>query len=434
MTTTGEPVVGSPQRDYDAIQRRTIGTLLTSQASGGVGLVATYIVSALLAKDITGSRTLATIAASCLSLGAAAVSFPLARLMNTKGRRVGLRLGYLVGASGAAIAVIAGITRSYPLLCIGVFGAGAGNASNLATRYAASDLAQPERRGRTISIIIWATTLGSASGAIVSGTASDIGEKLGLPTRVGSYVLSGIMFLVAAAIVEIRLRPDPLLMAQERNAGNEQVEPAAKLSVRDSIPLIMANPAAKLAVGAMIVSQVTMVGVMALTPLHMNEGGQSQNIIGYMMTFHIFGMYLFSPVVGWLTDRVGQYPMLYASGICCTAGAGWAAATPPDGRLGVFMGNFLIGMGWCFGVVAASSLLVATFPLEQRVGVQGVGDLAMIGSGAVAGVTAGALYTFLGYSGVNSGNAGFGVLLILATAVTYVVIRRQKAAQLPLAV
>ena len=64
----------------------------------------------------------------------------------------------------------------------------------------------------------------------------------------------------------------------------------------------------------MIVSQVTMVGVMALTPLHMDEGGQSQGVIGLMMAFHIWGMYLFSPVVGSLTDRFGQYPMLYISG------------------------------------------------------------------------------------------------------------------------
>jgi MFS family permease len=399
-----------------------------------VGLVATYIVSAVLAKDITGSTSLATIAAACLSLGAAAVSFPLARLMNNHGRRVGLRLGYLIGAAGAAVAVVAAITRSYPLLCLGVFGAGAGNASNLATRYAASDLARPERRGSTISLVIWATTLGSATGAVVSGAASDVGESLGLPSKAGSYVLSGLMFLVAAAIVQIRLRPDPLLLAQERTAPIEVAE-ARRLSVRDAVPLILASPAAKLAVGAMIVSQVTMVGVMSLTPLHMKEGSQSQNVIGWMMVCHIFGMYLFSPVVGWLTDRVGQYPMLYASGLCCTAGAAWAATTPPDGRLGVFMGNFLIGMGWCFGVVAASSLLVATFPIEQRVGVQGVGDLAMIGAGALAGLTSGVLYTFLGYGGVNTGNAGFGVLLVLATAVTYLMIRRQRpAVGAPLAV
>jgi MFS family permease len=407
--------------DREAIQRRTVKVLLSSQASGGVGLVATYIVTALLAKDITGSRALATVAAACLSVGAAIVSFPLARTMSKRGRRIGLRSAYLVGAGGAAVALLGAITRSYPLLCLGVLGAGSGNAANLATRYAASDLAPPDRRARTISIIVWATTLGSTAGSVVSGFASDVGEDLGLPSKGGSYLLSGLMFLLAAAIVEILLRPDPLEVAGGVGVQLQQERPRAK----DSLALIWANPAARLAVAAMIVSQVTMVGVMSLTPLHMDEGGQSQGVIGLMMAFHIWGMYLFSPIVGSLTDRFGRYPMLYLSGGLCTWGAVWCAVTPPDAWLGVFMGNFLIGLGWSFGVVAASSLIVEQFPIEQRVGVQGVGDLAMIGSGAVAGVSSGALYALFGYGGVNAGNAVFGALLILATAGTYVIIRRQ---------
>lgn len=410
--------------DKAATQRKTVVTLLFSQASGGVGLVATYIVTALLAKDITGSKVLATVCAAFLSIGAATVSFPLARIMNSRGRRIGLRTGYLVGAVGAGIAVIAAITRSYPLLCLGVLGAGAGNAANLATRYAASDLAADERRARTISLIVWATTIGSTTGSVVSNSASDLGENLGMPAKAGSYLLSGLMFLVAAAIVETRLRPDPLLLARQLGATSDG--PVRKSSARESLGLIMANPAARLAVGAMIVSQVTMVGVMSLTPLHMDEGGQSGSVIGWMMAFHIWGMYLLSPIIGSLTDRLGQYPMLYIAGALCTAGAGWAAITPPEGALGVFMGNFLIGLGWCFGVVAASSLLVAEFPIEQRVGVQGVGDLAMIGSGAFAGVSSGLLYTLLGYGGVNAGNAAFGAVLILGTALTFVMVRRSR--------
>jgi MFS family permease len=417
--TSGERVVP----DHDAIQRRTVRVLLSSQAAGGVGLVATYIVTALLAKDITGSTVLATIAAACLSIGAAAVSYPLARVMRSRGRRVGLRLGYLIGASGAVIALVGATTRSYPLLCLGVLGAGAGNAANLATRYAASDLAREHRRARTISLIVWATAIGSTTGSVVSGFASDVGETLGLPSKGGSYLLSGLMFLLAAAIVELLLRPDPLAVAGGLGARDDT---ATKKPGRESLALIWANPAARLAVAAMVVSQVTMVGVMSLTPLHMDEGGQSQAVIGLMMAFHIWGMYLFSPVVGALTDRFGQYPMLVASGALCTLGAGWAAVTPTDGRLGVFMGNFLIGLGWSFGVVAASSLIVAQFPIEQRVGVQGVGDLAMIGSGALAGVSSGALYALFGYGGVNTGNAVFGALLIVATATTYLAVRRQR--------
>ncbi len=416
--------------ETERVQRRTVVVLLASQAAGGFGLVATYIVSALLAEDITGSSTLATIAASSLSIGSATVAAPMSKLMNKYGRRAGLRFGYLVGAGGATMAVLGAILLSFPLLCLGVFGAGAGNAANLATRYAASDLASENRRASTIAMIVWATTFGSYTGSVVSGYASDIGISLGLPDKTGSYVFAGVMFLLAAAIVEIFLRPDPLhvanAMAVERAANGTDTD-EAKPTVREAISLIMQSSQARLAVFAMIVSQVTMVGVMALTPLHMNAGDQSQNVIGHMMGFHILGMYLFSPLVGRLTDSLGKYPMLVLAGGLCTWGAVWAAVTTPDGVLGVFMGNFLIGLGWCCGVVAASSLLVELFPIHQRVSVQGVGDFAMLGAGALAGLSSGALYETFQYRGVNYVNAMFGIALALATVVTYRTFRSHKS-------
>ena len=414
------------QADKERIQKRTIIVLIASQAAGGFGLVATYIVSALLAEDITGSSTLATIAASSLSIGSAAVAAPMSKLMNKYGRRSGLRFGYLVGAGGATLAVLGAILLSYPLLCLGVFGAGAGNAANLATRYAASDLAQENRRASTISMIVWATTFGSYTGSVVSGYASEVGVSIGLPDKTGSYVFAGVMFLLAAAIVEVFLRPDPLHMANELAAegvANGTRKAEARPTVRQAISLIMQQSQARLAVFAMIVSQVTMVGVMALT-LHMNAGEQSQNVIGHMMGFHILGMYLLSPLVGRLTDSVGKYPMLYVAGGLCTWGAWWAAVTPPEGVLGVFMGNFLIGLGWCFGVVAASSLLVELYPLHQRVSVQGVGDFAMLGAGALAGLSSGALYETFQYRGVNYANALFGIALVAVTFFTYTGVRR----------
>ena len=416
------------ESDRERIQRRTIVVLIASQAAGGFGLVATYIVSALLAQDITGSATLGTVAASCLSIGSASVAVPMSRLMNRYGRRSGLRFGYLVGAGGATAAVLGAILLNYPLLCLGVFGAGAGNAANLATRYAASDLAPEHRRASTIAMIVWATTFGSAAGSAVSGFASEVGVWFGLPDKTGSYAFAGLMFLVAAAIVELFLRPDPMRVAEElassARLGADAAPAQQAPSTREAVSLIWHKPEARLAVLAMVVSQLTMVGVMALTPLHMDAGGQTQNVIGLMMAFHILGMYLFSPVVGHLTDRIGSYPMLYLAGGLCTWGAWWAAVTPPEGVLGVFMGNFLVGLGWCFGVVAGSNLMVALFPLHQRVAVQGVGDFAMLGSGAAAGLSSGALYTIFQYSGVNYANAAFGLALILATFFTYTGVRR----------
>ena len=416
------------ESDRERIQRRTMVVLIASQAAGGFGLVATYIVSALLAQDITGSPTLGTIAASCLSIGSAGVAVPMSRLMNRHGRRTGLRFGYLVGAGGATAAVLGAILLNYPLLCLGVFGAGAGNAANLATRYAASDLAPEHRRASTISMIVLATTFGSAAGSAVSGFASEVGVVLGLPDKTGSYAFAGIMFLVAAAIVELFLRPDPMEVAEDLSYSAQlsaDAEPPPRApSTREAVSLIWQKPEARLAVLAMVVGQLTMVGVMALTPLHMDAGGQTQNVIGMMMAFHIFGMYLFSPVVGHLTDRIGSYPMLYIAGGLCTWGAWWAAVTPPEGVLGVFMGNFLVGLGWCFGVIAGSNLMVALYPLHQRVAVQGVGDFAMLGSGAAAGLSSGALYSIFQYSGVNYANAAFGVALILATFFTYTGVRR----------
>ena len=428
MTVVGEQGVGSEVdtrgEEVERIQKRTVRVLLLSQATGGVGLVATYIVTAVLAKSITHSRALATVAAACLSIGAAAVSYPLSRQMSAKGRRVGLRTGYLIGACGAIVALLGAITRSYPILCLGVLGAGAGNASNLATRYAATDLASPQRRARTISVVVWTTTIGSTAGSVISGFASNAGESLGLPAKGGSYLLSGLMFLLAAGIVEMLLRPDPLVVA---GGIGKVTTHENRPRVMDSARLIWNNPTARVAAFAMIVCQVTMVGVMSLTPLHMDEGGQSQTVIGLMMAFHIWGMYLLSPVVGTLADRIGHYPMLYIAGALCTAGALWAATTPSDGRVGVFAGNFLVGLGWSFGIVAASSLIVEQFPIEQRVGVQGVGDMAMIGAGAFAGVSSGALYSIFGYGGVNFGNAAFGILLIFATTATISATRTKNA-------
>ncbi|MDG2111338.1 MAG: MFS transporter [Actinomycetota bacterium] len=407
--------------DIAAVQRRTIRTLLSSQVCGGMGLVAGYSVTALLADDLTGSKTLAGLSAACLSIGAAMASFPLARIMAKSGRRPGLRLGYVLGAGGAFLAVMAAVTGFFPLLPIGVAGIGAGNAASMATRYAAADLAPAERRAQTIGLIVWATTIGSGFGSLVSLSVFDpIGRRFGLPDYGGSFLIGALLFLVGAAIIETRLRPDPLVLA----GGVGSTEEEGRLPFRAAVKLIAAHPKARLAVLGMMISQATMVGTMTLTPLHMNDGGQSKGAISVMLFSHILGMYALSPLVGRITDKAGRYPMLVVAGSLCAAGAVWAGTTPGDQFLGLTGGQTVVGLAWCFGVIAASGLLTESFPVSQRASIQGAGDLCMAGFGALAGISAGAIVASRSYRDLNVAAAGLGVLLVVAVFVTLATDRR----------
>ena len=421
MTQVDEPVLGTGEQpstghlDIEQVQRRTVRTLLASQMAGGIGLVSGYSVTALLADDITGSKTLAGLAAASLSIGAAIASFPLARLMARSGRRPGLLLGYVLASIGGFFAVLAAITRQFVFLPIGVALIGIGNATNMATRYAAADLAKPERRASTIGLVVAATTIGSGFGSLLSLSVFDpIGRSIGLPDYAGSFLTGALLFLVAAAIVEIRLRPDPLVLAG--GVGSDGTD--NRIPFRDAMSLILANPKARLAVLAMMVSQATMVGTMTLTPLHMNDGGQSNGAISIMLFSHILGMYAFSPLVGRLADQVGRYPMLLLSGVLVAAGALWAGFTPPEGFIGITGGQTVIGLAWCFGIIAASGLLTESFPVEQRASVQGAGDMCMMAFGAVAGISAGAIVAYRSYLDLNLAAAILGVVLVVAVLLT----------------
>jgi len=404
------------------IQRRTIQTLLASQVCGGIGLVSGISVTVLLANDLTGSKTVAGLTAACMSIGSAAIAFPLARLMSRAGRRPGLLTGYIVGAIGTFLAALAAIIGFYPLLPIAIIAAGAANASNLATRYAAADLAPSDRRAATIGTIVWASTIGSGFGSLVSLSLIDpAGQRFGLAEYAGSYVVGGILLLAAAAIIAIRLRPDPLVVA-----GGIRTALQPRMPFTKSMRLIAGHPRARVAVMAMALSQAAMVGVMTLTPLHMDEGHQSGTAISVMLFSHIMGMYLFSPFVGILVDRVGSYPMLIVAGALCMIGAISAGMTPPEGFYGLTFGLALIGLAWSFGIIAGSGLLTSSFSIEHRASVQGAGDLCMTGCGAIAGVSAGAIASARSYADLNAGAAGLGALLIVIVTLAILVSRSQS--------
>lgn len=381
---------------------------MLSVIPAGMSSAGVFPVTSPLAKDLTGSETLGGFAAACLTVGAAVAAVPITTYMSRVGRRPGLRVGWLVAAAGALIAFLAALTEFFPLLVIGALLMGAGSATTLTARYAAADLALDDARARAISILVWAGTFGSVLGpTLATGPVTDLAEAAGLPDRSGPYVLAMIGFLLAALLSERLLRPDPLVVA----GGIKDAATAKKVRISESFAKLWSVPMARLAVLAMATGHAVMVGVMTMTPIHMENGQHEVQIIGFVISLHIVGMYAFSPVVGWFVDRVGALPVIAAGGTLLFIGAEMASHTDAEDSLGVFVGLFLIGLGWSCGLISGSTLLTAAFTTEERPTTQGASDLIMVGSGAAAGLASGAVVEFSSYHGLAHW-AGISALIL----------------------
>jgi MFS family permease len=403
----------------EAAQRRTIATLVVAQAVGAVGITIGIATASLLARDLSGSEEQAGLAQTFQVLGAAVAAYLLARLMSARGRRVGLATGYLVAAAGSLLAVVAGAVGSMLLLLVGASMLGAGTAANSGARYAATDLATEEHRARALSTVVWATTIGAVAGPNLSGPAGSFADVVGIPVLTGPFALGAIGMLVTAIVVAVRLRPDPLLLAREV-AARVPVEPGSaaataplhKASWRRTVAAVQARPVLGWAVVGLAGGHAAMVGVMVMTPLHMEHGGADLQIIGIVISVHVLGMFAFSPLVGSLTDRLGRSAMLGGGGVILLVSLVLCAGSPEGSSAFIFAGLFLLGLGWSCTTVASSTLIADHAPLEARTDVQGSADLVMGLTAAAAG----------GLAGVVTGAFGYPVLAVCTIALAALVV------------
>jgi len=374
---------------------------------GGVGVSSGIAVASLMAEQILGSPDLAGLANTAQVLGSALLSIPAARLMAARGRRVGLVTAYLTGIVGAALAVAASVVSSFPLLLVAATLFGASTTANNQARYAATDLAAPDRRGRALSIVVWATTVGAVLGPNLVGPAGRLAEGMGLPPLSGPFLFSMAGFVLAALLLFVRMRPDPLVMARQvaLHAGDTQ---AAHGSVRRGLRAIRQHPVAMLGLAAVAVGHTVMVSVMVMTPLHMIHGGAELRLIGLVISVHVLGMYAFSPVMGWLVDRVGGRLVVIGGAVTLLVATLISSRAPEGWSEGLVVGLFLLGLGWSATLVAGSTLVTAAVAQHDRPGVQGASDLVM---GLCAGLGA-------GLSGVIVGVWGYPMLSLIAAGLS----------------
>lgn len=410
--------------DVAPIQRRTLRLLFATQIIGGIGVTIGVAVGALLASDVAGTAV-AGLVSSAAVVGGALLAVPVTRIMTVRGRRPGLVVAYLTGAAGGVLVVLAAVTRWVPLLFLGMLLFGGGSAANLQARYAAVDLAVPARRGRQLSLIVWATTIGAVAAPNFASLADRTTSGWGLPPLAGPFAFSAAALALAAGAILALLRPDPLLTARRLAAAVTPPAPVAApaatarhgAGMRAAWSVVRTRPAARLGIVAVAVGHLVMVAVMVMTPVRLHEWHDDADVlrvVGLVLSLHIAGMYALAPVAGWLTDRVGRRAVILGGvGLLLAACAVAGTAGHHTARLSV--GLFLLGLGWSGTMVAGSTLLSESVPVGIRPSVQGLSDLTMGLAGAGAGAVSGFVVAAAGYP-VLTGLAAVAVVPLVTLA------------------
>jgi MFS family permease len=416
----------------DPIQRRTLGTLAATQVLGGIGLAAGIAVGSLIAEDITGSPTYAGLGGTFQVLGSALIAIPVARLMGARGRRPGLALGYALSLGGAVLIITSAIVANFALLLLGSLLFGGATTSNSQSRFAAADLAAPEHRGRDLSIVVWATTIGSVLGPNLVGPAQPVARALGIPLLSGPFVFSLAAIVMAVVVLVLRLRPDPLILSRQREAtavgaavaAGEAVESVSvegprrrEGSIRQGLSDVVTHRPALLGLITLALGHATMVSLMVMTPLHMHHGDADLTLIGFVISIHILGMFALSPLVGIAVDRVDPVRVAQLGGLILVSAAALGAFAAEGFSISLTGALFLLGVGWSCTLISGSTLLTAALTPAQRPGAQGSADLLMGLAAGGGGALAGVVIAQASYAVLAAGVGVLGVGILVATVV-----------------
>lgn len=417
-----EDYIESPEK-LQGLYKRTLWIVMLSQIFGGAGLAAGITVGALLARDMLGTDSYAGLPVFLFTLGSAGAALIVGRLSQRFGRRTGLAAGFIAGGIGSFGVVFAAIWGNVFLLFLSLLIYGAGTATNLQARYAGTDLATAKQRGTAISVAMVATTFGAFAGPNLVGVMGEFAESIGVPALAGPFILAGAAFVLAGIVLFALLRPDPLVISRLLSERRE-LDQTQAAEDEASLPAINSR-GVFLGATVMVITQIVMVAIMTMTPVHMGHHGHSLNAIGMVIGIHVAAMYLPSLVTGVLVDKVGRVAMVVAAGVTLLAAGLVAAFSPGDSLAVLIVALSLLGLGWNFGLISGTALIVDSTKPKARAKTQGTVDVLIALAGATGGgmsglVVAGTSFAFLSLAG--------GVLSLLLVPVVIWFWRNQATA------
>lgn len=401
--------IDSPDKQNE-LYKKTLFVVVMSQIFGGAGLAAGITVGALLAQDMLGTDSVTGIPTALFTLGSAGAALLVGRLSQRFGRRLGLATGFFGGGIGAIGVIISALTNSILLLFISLVIYGAGTATNLQARYAGTDLANSTQRAKAVSIAMVSTTFGAVAGPNLVDVMGEFALSIGVPALAGPFILAATAYILAGFVLFTFLRPDPFIVAKEiaevkNQSGTWQAENNSDLRLKNKRG-IFAGAA------VMILTQFVMIAIMTMTPIHMGHHGHALKAVGLVIGFHVGAMYLTSLITGSLVDKVGRITMAIASGVTLLASGILAALGSADSMAVLITALVLLGLGWNFGLISGTAMLVDATLLTTRAKTQGSVDVMIALSGALGG----------GLSGVVVANSSYAILSIAGALLSLLLI------------
>jgi MFS family permease len=411
LTTASVPASG-----LSSVRTKLMATLFVAQVCGSTGQSIVLAVGSILAASITGTNTWSGLPVAVGALGTALASWPLARLMARSGRRPGLALGYSLAIVGSILGMAGVAVRSFPLMLAGMALFGIASTSNLLARYAAADVSTGAQRGRAMGLIVWGSTVGSMIGPNLMGPALRVGALLGIESTASAFLVSVAGYALGALLIQIFLRPDPLTLARQ---AQEIADAGVTAVTARSLGVILNDVRVQIALATLAVSQFVMISTTSTSPLYLHDQGHNVQTIGLAVSLHLAGMYVTSPLAGWLSDRLGRLLIIGAGAVILILAVMLAGLAPGSDRLLVILALFLNGVGWNMAFVAGSALLTDALAPNERASVQGLADLFMGLMGALGSATGGMILGIWGFAILNA----VGAVLVLGP-LTVTLLRR----------
>jgi MFS family permease len=376
---------------HEATRSRLIWTLFTGNAIGSVAYIGIATIGALIADELTGSTWLAGLPSTAGTLGVAAGAAGLSWLSYRKGRRPTFALGYALAVLGALLVAVSILASSFALVLFGMMAIGFGRSVGQLSRYAAGDLRIEKRRASAISLIIWASTIGAVVGPLLIGPMGTLASTAGSNELIGPVMVAVVGFSLASVLMFTSLRPDPMSLAVEDGEHDPD---------RDSRPIadLMTSRTVQLAFTAIVASQVVMVLVMVMTPVHIKANDGTLTTVGWVMMAHTLGMFAIAPITGLLVSRFGPKRIIMVAAAVFVGGSLLAATTASAGIAALALSMFFIGMAWNFGFVAGSTLLQHDQSVVNRIKLQGAADSSAWIASGIAAASAGLIMAASSYS------------------------------------